>query len=394
MNLQLSSDAYLSKQFSSFQFACRKQIKALTYAHQTDVKNIRDVLNGFQCTNCKQNQSSVMASPSTLPTELGDKSKVVFKPIGIIRTDFPEKRAVPRQPTVCPRLQGCITLNRDVFNNPAHSLMGLNEFSHLWIIYHFHRNDAHAKAKVAPPRLGGERVGIFSTRSPHRPCPIGLSLVEIDRIENENANIYFFGTDMVDGTPVLDVKPFIPRYDSPMYGADFGKNDCWTPPLWPMIDYINNSCHRRMHTIIPKWRILWLAWSTRWRGNGSIQRSVRRVIATNYNLAIDSVASEHTEFPFQGQFARIWCKGAKLGAVRVHAWCCIQWTRRRTTIWAAADQQGRSMIIDGWTSRNCYIESVFNFFFSCRQISWKCFKSIRVRFIFAPDTVRRFSHFN
>lgn len=147
-----------------------------------------------------------------------DKSIIPFKPIGLIRTEFDEKRAVPRQPTVCPRLQGCIELSRDVFNNPEHSLDGLHEYSHLWIIYHFHRNDSHAKAKVAPPRLGGERVGIFSTRSPHRPCPIGLSLVEIDRIDG--SQIFFFGTDMVDNTPVLDIKPYIPRYDNPFMSAE------------------------------------------------------------------------------------------------------------------------------------------------------------------------------
>lgn len=139
---------------------------------------------------------------------------VVFTPIGEIRTEFPEKRAVPRQPTVCSKLLGCIELNKYIFTNPEHSLDGLCDFSHVWIIYHFHKNDAHAKAKVAPPRLGGERIGIFSTRSPHRPCPIGLSLVKIERIEGKN--IYFYGTDMVDGTPVLDIKPYIPRYDNPI----------------------------------------------------------------------------------------------------------------------------------------------------------------------------------
>lgn len=143
-----------------------------------------------------------------------DQTAITFKPIGIIRTEFPEKRAVPRQPAVCSKLTGYIELNKDVFNNPEHSLDRLSDFSHLWIIYHFHKNDTHAKAKVAPPRLGGERVGIFSTRSPHRPCPIGLSLVEIDRIDV--CRIYFRGTDMIDGTPILDIKPYIPRYDSPI----------------------------------------------------------------------------------------------------------------------------------------------------------------------------------
>lgn len=108
---------------------------------------------------------------------------------------FPEKRAVPRQANVASRLISRIELNLSVFNNPEHSIEGLEKFSHIWIIYHFHRNQAHHKAKVAPPRLSGERVGVFSTRSPHRPCPIGLSLVQLDKIEN--STIYFYGTDMV-----------------------------------------------------------------------------------------------------------------------------------------------------------------------------------------------------
>lgn len=197
-----------------FLFFFRKQIHALSYVHQTDLKIIRNLLTDFKCVGCKEQLKDT--SP-TRPIEPGssekDQNAVTFKPIGIIRTDFPEKRAVPRQPSVCSKLSGYIELSKDVFNNPEHSLERLGEFSHLWIIYHFHKNDSHAKAKVAPPRLGGERVGIFSTRSPHRPCPIGLSLVEIDRIEA--SRIYFHGTDMVDGTPVFDLKPYIPRYDSP-----------------------------------------------------------------------------------------------------------------------------------------------------------------------------------
>lgn len=82
------------------------------------------------------------------------------------------------------------------------------------IIFHFHRNDStHTRAKVAPPRLNGLRTGVFATRSPNRPSPIGLSLVKIDRIM-ENT-IYFSGVDMIDQTPVLDIKPYIPTYDNP-----------------------------------------------------------------------------------------------------------------------------------------------------------------------------------
>lgn len=89
-------------------------------------------------------------------------------------------------------------------------------FSSNRILFHFHRNDStHTRAKVAPPRLNGVRTGVFSTRSPHRPCPIGLSLVKILKIENHT--IYFEGVDMVNQTPVLDIKPYIPQYDSPLH---------------------------------------------------------------------------------------------------------------------------------------------------------------------------------
>lgn len=82
------------------------------------------------------------------------------------------------------------------------------------VLFYFHRNDStHVRAKVAPPRLNGTKTGVFSTRSPHRPCPIGLSLVKIKKIENRT--IYFEGVDMVDQSPVLDIKPYIPQYDSP-----------------------------------------------------------------------------------------------------------------------------------------------------------------------------------
>lgn len=142
----------------------RKQIHSLSYIHQTDLKIIKNLLTDFKCNGCKEQQKnclSVTLPPIELDTSDKSQSSITFKPIGIIRTDFPEKRAIPRQTSVCSKLPGYIELNKDVFNNPEHSLERLCEFSHIWIIYHFHKNDSHAKAKVAPPRLGGERVGIF-----------------------------------------------------------------------------------------------------------------------------------------------------------------------------------------------------------------------------------------
>lgn len=165
----------------------RKQIHSLSYIHQTDLKIIKNLLTDFKCNGCKEQQREIQSLTRSIESEANDKDQnlITFKPIGVIRTNFPEKRAVPRQPSVCSKLSGYIELGKEVFNNPGksqrdnkhhlvstsinvalilfseHSLDRLSEFSHLWIIYHFHKNDSHVKAKVAPPRLAGERVGIF-----------------------------------------------------------------------------------------------------------------------------------------------------------------------------------------------------------------------------------------
>uniref|UniRef100_A0A8D8I937 tRNA (Adenine(37)-N6)-methyltransferase n=1 Tax=Culex pipiens TaxID=7175 RepID=A0A8D8I937_CULPI len=192
----------------------RQQISNLQHVYQKDVQNIRFSLENFQCKSCRSSSDAECPVYATERTENDQQtSGISFDPIGTIKTVFSDKRAVPRQASVASELLSRIELNQTIFNNPEHSLEGLDSFSHIWILYHFHRNPAHFKTKVAPPRLGGMRIGVFSTRSPHRPCPIGLSLVQMDRIEN--STIYFYGTDMVDGTPVLDIKPYIPQYDIP-----------------------------------------------------------------------------------------------------------------------------------------------------------------------------------
>ncbi|XP_022226825.2 uncharacterized protein LOC111077023 isoform X2 [Drosophila obscura] len=216
----------------------RQQVRNLQHVQRKDIETITRLLEDFRCEGCSSKQNAkakdvtandkAEAAPGLQGQDVNgsgtsnsNEESAHFRPIGIIRTAFPEKRAVPRQSIVGSRLRSLIQLNDGVFTNPEHSLEGLSDFSHLWLIYHFHRNNAHPKAKVAPPRLCGERVGVFSTRSPHRPCPIGLSLVEIEKIEN--ATISFFGTDMVDGTPVLDIKPYIPYYDAPALSTDSGR---------------------------------------------------------------------------------------------------------------------------------------------------------------------------
>lgn len=155
---------------------------------------------------CSEQPQIVAESPK-------EESLLKCQTIGTIRTVFLEKRAVPRQANIAETILSKIELSKEVYTNPEQSLETLDEFSHIWIIYHFHKNDSHLKPKISPPRLDGKKVGVLATRSPHRPNPIGMSLVKLDRIEG--STIYFLGSDMVDGTPVLDIKPYIPSYDSP-----------------------------------------------------------------------------------------------------------------------------------------------------------------------------------
>jgi len=159
------------------------------------------------------NENNVDASNE--PRAVRNAEKIELSVIGTIETKFKERRCVPRQPGLCPLAQACLTISNSVFTNPNHALEGLADFSHMWILFHFHKNETtHVHAKVSPPRLNGLRTGVLGTRSPHRPSPIGLSLVQIDKVEGNC--VHFSGVDMIDGTPVLDIKPYIPHYDAPV----------------------------------------------------------------------------------------------------------------------------------------------------------------------------------
>ena len=134
-----------------------------------------------------------------------------FHVIAHIRNDYTSKFAVPRQSDVVPEL-----LSRIVFE-PAYSsrdaLRGIDGWSHLWLIWIFHEADKKEwSPTVRPPRLGGnKRIGVFATRSPYRPNPIGLSCVRLVAVE-DNALIVS-GADLMDGTPILDIKPYLPYAD-------------------------------------------------------------------------------------------------------------------------------------------------------------------------------------
>lgn len=139
-------------------------------------------------------------------------SPATMEIIGTIESCYRDKFGTPRQPSLAPSSWARLQISKEW--QPELALQGLEGFSHLWVIFLFHQNtNLRYHAKVHPPRLGGKQVGVFATRSPHRPNPIGLSLVKIEKIEGDS--IFLSGVDLVDGTPVLDIKPYIPEVESP-----------------------------------------------------------------------------------------------------------------------------------------------------------------------------------
>jgi len=143
--------------------------------------------------------------------------EISMHPIAKMRSDFPTKFGIPRQSGLAENLRSTIVFESQYRN--ADALRGLEDFSHLWIIWQF--SEAVRKEwtpTVRPPRLGGNiRMGVFATRSPFRPNSIGLSCVKIIGLEQTPDNgtvIHVAGADLMDGTPILDIKPYIPYCDA------------------------------------------------------------------------------------------------------------------------------------------------------------------------------------
>ena len=140
-----------------------------------------------------------------------------MKIIGYIHTDFPSKFGIPRQSGLVETLKATITFEPE-FRNPE-AFRGLEEFSHIWLLWKFSKSEkSNWSATVKPPRLGGKkRMGVFATRSPYRPNDIGLSSVKLENIvfdEKLGPILSVAGADLMDGTPIYDIKPYIAYTDS------------------------------------------------------------------------------------------------------------------------------------------------------------------------------------
>ncbi|MGN0559451.1 MAG: tRNA (N6-threonylcarbamoyladenosine(37)-N6)-methyltransferase TrmO [Candidatus Fimenecus sp.] len=145
------------------------------------------------------------------------KKDIPMRVIAHIHSDFPEKFGIPRQSGIVDELQSTVVFEPE-YRNPD-AFRGLEGFSHLWLLWQFSEcADKDWSPTVRPPRLGGNtRMGVFATRSPFRPNHIGLSCVRLLKMdfESENAPIlHVSGADLMDGTPILDVKPYLPYADS------------------------------------------------------------------------------------------------------------------------------------------------------------------------------------
>ncbi|MGX1173342.1 tRNA (N6-threonylcarbamoyladenosine(37)-N6)-methyltransferase TrmO [Pseudomonas sp. R151218B TE3479] len=132
-------------------------------------------------------------------------------PIGFVRSCFKEKFAIPRQPQLAPAARGVLELVAPFDQGEA--VQGLEQVSHVWLLFLFHQTlEDKPRLKVRPPRLGGNKsMGVFATRATHRPNGIGQSVVKLERVEA--GRLWLSGIDLLDGTPVLDIKPYVPYAD-------------------------------------------------------------------------------------------------------------------------------------------------------------------------------------
>jgi len=159
-------------------------------------------------------------------------SSFAMRSIGTVTSPFMKRMGTPRQPQVAPSSRGYIQFSKSI---QPEALSGIEEYGHVWVIFEFHANtDAHVehkRVKIRPPRAGGAKVGQLATRSPHRPNPVGQSLVQVHRWDRKLKRLHVRGIDIVHGTPVYDIKPFVP-WDMPSGVLDDGAQRLLRVPEW------------------------------------------------------------------------------------------------------------------------------------------------------------------
>ena len=172
--------------------------------------------------------------------------------IGVIHSCFKEKFGIPRQAGLVPEARASLEL-LPPYDRPE-ALLGLEGFSHLWIVFVFHQAQREQWSPlVRPPRLGGnQRIGVFASRAPFRPNPIGLSLVALEGISQQGSklSLELSGVDLLDGTPVLDIKPYLPYADAlPEARAGYAQQ----APEAPLVVHFSAAAEARLATWIERY---------------------------------------------------------------------------------------------------------------------------------------------
>jgi len=195
----------------------RKQRSILDWKKKRDEERTGRIRAEVKLRNALSNlkkQKLIEDSKSNNDNKNADQHVLPLSTIGIVDAPYPKRMGTPRQGQLVPSSRGCIQFVKSL---PPEILDGIDEYSHLWVIFQFHENTSLAtsrKTKIRPPRGGGLKVGQLSTRSPHRPNPLGLSLVTINRWDPSTRRLYINALDLVHGTPVYDVKPYV-HWDIP-----------------------------------------------------------------------------------------------------------------------------------------------------------------------------------
>jgi tRNA-Thr(GGU) m(6)t(6)A37 methyltransferase TsaA len=152
-------------------------------------------------------QGRLRTSARLLPTLPGDHmNAIVYEPVGVVRSPLKEPYGAPIQSVAARDIEGVV----EVFPEYAEGLRDIEGFSHLILIYHFHLSNK--PSLIVKPYLDDETRGIFATRAPARPNPIGVSVVRLVRVDG--TRLHVTGVDILDGTPVLDIKPYVPQFDA------------------------------------------------------------------------------------------------------------------------------------------------------------------------------------
>jgi tRNA-Thr(GGU) m(6)t(6)A37 methyltransferase TsaA len=214
--MSFSSDLFRQRNVSSvlIAFAVVGQTVALCYLWKS-YTNARSQLASTEGALEKQTKLRAVERAGRISVQQAKRQTVVkkiesegynFHPIGVVESPFPDRRGTPRQPSLVPAARGKIRFNKKLIQSDH--FKELSQFSHVWVLFVFHNNTNTEKealaARIKPPRLHGTKVGCLSTRSPHRPNNIGLSVCEVIGVGPDFLELRCI--DMVDGTPVLDGK--------------------------------------------------------------------------------------------------------------------------------------------------------------------------------------------